>query len=59
MSGERVKIGTHLTFPRGDGTLPCDRSDDAFDVTYPPPRQQTDACENISFPQLLLRVVIR
>ena len=40
----------------GGGTLPCDLSHDAFDHTYP--REQTDACENITFPQLRLRVVI-
>ena len=32
--------------------LPCDLSHDAFDVSRPPPkREQTDACENITFPQ--------
>ena len=30
-----------------------DLSHDAFDGTYPP--GQTDACQNITFPQLLLR----
>ena len=35
------------------GTLPCDLSHYAFDVTYPP-----EACENITNPQLHLRVVI-
>ena len=43
---------------RGRVALPCDLSHDACDVTYPPhPHRQTDACENITFPQLLLRVV--
>ena len=40
----------------GGGTLPCDLSHDAFDLTYP--REQADACENITFSQLRLRVVI-
>ena len=40
------------------GTLLCDLSNDAFDVTYNPPCGQTDACESITFPQLRLRAVI-
>ena len=39
-------------------TLPCDLSLDAFDVTYHPV-EHTHACENITFPQLRLRPVIR
>ena len=42
----------------GGGTLPCDLSHDACDVTYQP-REQTDACDNITFPKLRLRVVIK
>ena len=41
-------------------TLPCDKSHDACDVLTLPPRPvrgQTDACENVTFPQLLLRAV--
>ena len=39
------------------GTLPCDLSHSAFDVTYlpsypPTPCEQTDACENITFTKL-------
>ena len=41
---------------RGGGTLSCDISRDAFDVS-PPPQEQTDACENITFLQLRLRLV--
>ena len=37
------------------GTLPCDLSHDAFDVTYHP---QTDTFENITFPNLRLRAVV-
>ena len=40
---------------RGGDTLPVDLSNDAFDLAYP--REQTDACENITFPQLRLRAV--
>ena len=30
------------------------------EIPYPPhPHEQTDACENITFPQLLLRAVIK
>ena len=39
-------------------TLPRDLSHDACDVTYQP-REQTDACDNITFPKLRLRVVIK
>ena len=54
--------------PRSDvqgerGYLPCNLSHDAFDVTYstPPPApnyELTDACKNITSPQLRLRAVI-
>ena len=40
------------------GTLLCDLSHGAFDLTHPPPcGEQTDACENITFTQLRFRVV--
>ena len=43
--GGGTRLGTHvLCSGRGGGgtTLPCDISNDAFDVTYlPPPREQT------------------
>ena len=50
---------SYLTFPGGLGTLACDLSYNAFDVTYPPPRpnKMTDICENITFPQLCWRAV--
>ena len=38
-------------------TLPFDLSHAIFDVAYSPPHGQPDACENITFPQLHLRVV--
>ena len=40
---------------RRGGTLPCALPHDAFDI-YFPARGQTDACENITFPQLRLRM---
>ena len=40
--------------PRSDvlqgGMLPCDLSHDAFYDAYPLPCEQTDGCENITFP---------
>ena len=38
------------------GTLPCDLSHNAFDVTYSP-SEQTDDCETINYPQLHLLAV--
>ena len=43
----------------GRVTLPCDLFHDACDVPNPLPRKQKDACENITFPQLRLRALIR
>ena len=43
----------------GEGNLPRNMSHDGFDVTnLIPPHGQTDACENITFPQLSLRAVM-
>ena len=42
--------------PRSDVQGRGDLSHDTFNVTYPP--KQTDALENITFPQLRLRTVI-
>ena len=42
------------------GVLPCDLSHDACNVPVPfPLNRMTDACENITFPQLCLWAVIK
>ena len=40
------------------GNLPCDLSHDKCDVPIPPP-EQTDACENFTFPQLSLHAITK
>ena len=49
----------YLTFPtRGGLYIPCDLSHDACYVsTPPPPTEWPETCQNITFPQLLLRTV--
>ena len=63
MGGEGVRC-VQVGISRGVGGYPltCNLSHDAYtyDVTYPTPPSpcgQTDICENITFPQLLLRAV--
>ena len=58
--GEKV-VGPSCLGGEGglEDTLPCGLSHDACDVLTPPqPCEQTDACENITFPQLRLWTVI-
>ena len=49
---------SHVHRGKGRGTLPCDLSNAAFDVTsYLLPCDQTNTCENITFPKLRLWAV--
>ena len=57
-----VHWGWGVRVPRSHvrwGILPSDLFNDAFDVIYPSPREQTYTCENITFPKLRLRAVIK
>ena len=54
-------VGAQVRSPgeAGKGTIPCDLSHDAYDVPTPYTlNRMTDACKNITFPQLHLRAVI-
>ena len=57
LAGRGERVGPQVWCPWGGGTVPCDLSHDAFDVANPHSRGQTDAWENITFPQLCLQAV--
>ena len=46
LAGRGERVGPQVWCPWGGGTVPCDLSHDAYDVTYPDSGWQTNACEN-------------